>query len=136
MGILDSTAIVDLISRPQKPERQRLESRLRKKLSAGEMLCTTQINVAEVLVGLHHSGNPPERRALFDATLATLVILELDAQCAEHFGRIKAGLMVAGGVIDDFDTMIAAIALRHQQSVLTRNVKHFSRVPGLVVEDY
>lgn len=136
MAILDSTAIVDLLSRQKKPERQRVEAALRKKISDGEVLCTTRINVAEIMVGLHHSGDAPKRRALVEDTLSTLAILEIDQECAEQFGRLKAMLMIAGQLIGDFDTLIAAIAIRHRQSIITRNVKHFSRVPGLAVEGY
>lgn len=38
--------------------------------------------------------------------------------------------------IGPFDGMIASVALAHNLTVLTRNVREFSRVPGLQVEDW
>jgi len=38
--------------------------------------------------------------------------------------------------IGEFDALIASIALAHNERVVTRNVKHFSRVRGLEVEKW
>ena len=42
-----------------------------------------------------------------------------------------ADLEAAGTPIGPHDTLIAATALRHQGTLITRNVREFSRVPGL-----
>jgi predicted nucleic acid-binding protein len=102
----------------------------------GEVFYTTRLNEAEIMVGLHYSGNEPARRTRLKGILDTLVILELTAAASEQFGIIKAFLTSRGEIIGDFDTLIAAIALCNDQPMLTRNVKHFSRVPGLKVEAY
>lgn len=39
-------------------------------------------------------------------------------------------------MIGENDLKIAATALHHKLTVVTRNVRHFSRVPGLIVEDW
>jgi tRNA(fMet)-specific endonuclease VapC len=57
--------------------------------------------------------------------------LPFDAECAEHAARIRADLEAAGTPIGPHDTLIAATALRHQSTLITRNVREFSRVPGL-----
>jgi tRNA(fMet)-specific endonuclease VapC len=43
-----------------------------------------------------------------------------------------AALEAAGTPIGPHDTLIAATALRHQATLVTRNVHEFSRVPGLL----
>jgi predicted CopG family antitoxin len=44
--------------------------------------------------------------------------------------------MKKGNDIGDFNLLIASIALTHGEPLLTKNAKHFSRVPGLAVETY
>ena len=68
--------------------------------------------------------------------LATLLrpmqILPFDSECAAHAARIRAELEAAGTPIGPHDTLIAATALRHQATLVTRNERVFSRVPGLL----
>jgi tRNA(fMet)-specific endonuclease VapC len=59
-------------------------------------------------------------------------VLEFDARAAAEFQRLRR-LRLKVGVMD---MKIAAIALAHDATVLTRNLKDFSRVPGLRVEDW
>jgi tRNA(fMet)-specific endonuclease VapC len=59
-------------------------------------------------------------------------VLDFDAHAAAQFERLQ-GLRLR---IGKMDLKIAAIALAHRATVLTRNVKDFSLVPGLRVEDW
>jgi tRNA(fMet)-specific endonuclease VapC len=59
-------------------------------------------------------------------------VLEFDAEAAAEFEVLKRLLARIGAM----DLKIAAIALAHDATVLTRNLKDFSRVPGLRVEDW
>ncbi|MCP4754938.1 MAG: type II toxin-antitoxin system VapC family toxin [Proteobacteria bacterium] len=58
-------------------------------------------------------------------------VLPWDAESSVNFGTIKADLEVRGEIIDDSDIAIGAIALSHQCTVLTSNLKHFSRINQL-----
>ena len=51
-------------------------------------------------------------------------------------GEVDARLLREGAPIDPEDAMIAGIALALGDVVLTRNVRHFSRITGLRVEGY
>lgn len=57
--------------------------------------------------------------------------LPFDSECAAHAARIRVALEAAGTPIGPHDTLIAATALRHQATLVTRNVREFVRVPGL-----
>jgi tRNA(fMet)-specific endonuclease VapC len=57
--------------------------------------------------------------------------LPFDSECAFHAGRIRVELEAAGPPIGPHDTLIAATALRHRATLVTRNVREFSRVQGL-----
>jgi len=78
---------------------------------------------------------PPEMATPRLAALTTLLLpmqkLPFDSECADHAARIRATLEAAGNPIGPHDILIAAIALRHGAALITRNVREFSRVPGL-----
>jgi tRNA(fMet)-specific endonuclease VapC len=67
---------------------------------------------------------------------APLESLPFDDACAEQYGPIRADLEAAGTPIGANDLMIAAIAKRHDVTLVTHNVDEFIRVPGLRVEDW
>lgn len=78
---------------------------------------------------------PPEMAAPRLAALTTLLLpmqkLPFDSECADHAARIRTTLEAAGNPIGPHDALIAATALRHGATLITRNVREFSRVPGL-----
>jgi len=72
------------------------------------------------------------RLAALATFLRPMQKLPFDSECAAHAARIRAELEAAGTPIGPHDTLIAATALRHQATLVTRNVREFSRVPGLL----
>ncbi len=78
---------------------------------------------------------PQEVAALRLAALAQLLrpmqILPFDSECAALAARIRVDLETVGTPIGPHDTLIAATAMRHQATLVTRNVREFARVPGL-----
>ena len=62
--------------------------------------------------------------------------LPFDDRAAEEYGKIRAHLSSAGTLIGPNDLIIAATALAHACTVVTRNTREFSRVPGLLLEDW
>ena len=71
-----------------------------------------------------------------EATLANTTVLAFDTGAARVYGELRAELERLGTPIGDADTRIAAIALVHDLTVVTANVRHFERVPGLPVENW
>ena len=63
--------------------------------------------------------------------LRPVQVLAFDAECAAHAARIRVALEAAGTPIGPHDTLIAATAVRHQATLVTRNLREFARVPGL-----
>ena len=63
--------------------------------------------------------------------LRPMQLLPFDSECAALAARIRANLEAAGTPIGPHDTLIAATALRYQATLVTRNIREFSRVPGL-----
>ena len=71
------------------------------------------------------------RQAALAQLLRPMPLLPFDRDCAAIAARLRAALESAGKPIGPHDTLIAATALRHQATLVTRNISEFSRVPGL-----
>jgi len=59
-----------------------------------------------------------------------------DGKAAREYTIVRSELEKKGQVISERDTQIAAVALAHQLTVVTHNVKEFDRVTRLKVEDW
>lgn len=62
--------------------------------------------------------------------------LPLDEVVAQRAGAERAALLDQGAVVPTVDMLIAATALVHDLTMVTHNVLHFKRVPGLRVIDW
>lgn len=87
------------------------------------------------LLRLPEIAAAPRLKAL-DAFLAPLKVLSFDSRSAEYAAHIRADLEKAGTPIGPHDILIAATALRYGATLVTRNVREFSRVPGLRWENW
>jgi tRNA(fMet)-specific endonuclease VapC len=84
---------------------------------------------------LHHSAGQKYRRA-FESLVTTVPIMPFTREDAAHYARLRSYLEKRGQGIGPIDTLIAAQALRLSATVVTHNIREFSRVPGLKVEDW
>jgi tRNA(fMet)-specific endonuclease VapC len=100
----------------------------------GEVVYTTAINVAELYHGANNSQSIEQSTAKVEKILDKFLILDLDYKSAKTWGRLSAQLK--SNAIGERDLFIASIALSHKQSLLTRNSRHFERVPGLTMESW
>jgi predicted nucleic acid-binding protein len=93
---------------------------------------TTAITVAELYWGAHRSSARDRHlRKIEEVLLPTLQVLPFDAKAAKQFGELKALLDAQGTPLADADLQIASIALAEGHELVTGNLRHFSRVPGL-----
>ena len=91
---------------------------------------------AELFYGSMKSNNPINSRKLQTSFLDQFISLPFDDRCAELYGNICADLVKLGTPIGSNDLQIASIALVHDLILVTHNVREFSRVDGLKVEDW
>jgi len=92
--------------------------------------------VAELRYGCAKSAKPAVNRAIVDALLAPIVSLPYDDAATDHFVALRRHLESIGEMIGPYDMQIAAIALANGCTLVTHNTAEFSRVPGLVLEDW
>lgn len=106
-----------------------------------ETLPITDLILSPVVLGeLEHGVEKSRFKEKNAARLASLLehipLTPLDAQCSRHYGRIKAALEQAGITIGANDYWIAAQALALNAVMVTDNLREFSRIPDLRVENW
>jgi tRNA(fMet)-specific endonuclease VapC len=126
MACLDTDFLID-ISRNDKKAIDKINDLSIK----GDILFTTTINMAEYYAGAFKSK---AKDAVKNAQeyLQQFSILTLDENASIWWGRLYNELKSKS--IGDRDLFIASIALTNKQVLITRNKKHFERVPGLKIE--
>jgi len=97
-------------------------------------LCS--VVVAELLYGAHRSASPAKTLPQVRAFCGQYPSSSFDDAAAEEYGSIRAHLVRLGTPIGPNDLMIAAIALANGLILVTHNTVEFSRVPGLLLEDW
>jgi len=90
----------------------------------------------EVWVGVLGSQNAKRRQAQYEQFLATVEVLPFDSAVSRRAPELRQTLERGGEGIGPMDTLIAATALAHNATLVTRNVREFGRVPGLQVVDW
>jgi tRNA(fMet)-specific endonuclease VapC len=98
-------------------------------------LCVSAITMAELSFGAEARRSPKIRRAIRGFS-KDVTVVPFDEASAERFGVVAAALSTRGRPIGLYDTLVAAHALALGLTVVTNNTRHFSRVPGLAVENW
>jgi tRNA(fMet)-specific endonuclease VapC len=97
---------------------------------------TTAITLAELLYGAAKRGSDHLTRRVSEVVTLLTLILPFDADAAEVYGPLRARLEREGMPLAEPDLRIASIALSRGLTLVTGNVRHFARVPGLAVENW
>jgi predicted nucleic acid-binding protein len=93
---------------------------------------TSAVVVGELYKGAFRSSAVPRHLENVDKrVLPAVTVLSYDVAAARVYGQVRAQLESAGRSLADADLQIAATALVHDLELVTGNVKHFKRVPGL-----
>jgi tRNA(fMet)-specific endonuclease VapC len=94
-------------------------------------LAVSMVTLGEVFEGAHVFPDPEEKLRAYREFLSGYRVLPVSEGIMERFAGLRAGLRRQGTLIPDFDLVIAATALEHGLTLLTRNTKHFTRVPAI-----
>jgi tRNA(fMet)-specific endonuclease VapC len=97
---------------------------------------TTTVNAFEIFYGANHSKKRTENVQKVRTLLQRLDVLPLSLQASERAGELLADLAANGEPIEYRDAMISGIVLESGTTLVTRNRKHFSRVPKLKLEEW
>jgi tRNA(fMet)-specific endonuclease VapC len=94
------------------------------------------ITYGELLYGAKKSGRPQKNLALVVRIGEIFPLVDVTRAVIEVFSDLKASLSKEGRILADMDLLIAATALSLNYALVTNNEKHFSRVPGLRLDNW
>ncbi len=92
---------------------------------------TTTITLFELYYGANRSVKQKESISEINSLLKSVELLPFDKSAAEKAGEIQAGLMNSGIPIDIQDVLIAGIVMSRKEELVTSDINHFKRIPGL-----
>lgn len=129
--ILDTTFLIDLL-RNKAEAVEKLKTIQRKNIP----ISITTPSIVEIYTGLQHTKKTENEKKKILEVLESQIIHNLDKESAEKAGEINGNLIKKGETINIVDSMIAGIAYKNNEPILTRNIKHFSKIKEIKVEAY
>ena len=95
----------------------------------------SEITIAELYYGAAKSNNPQERTKDVDFIVSHFGIVPI-FRALPLYGELKAKLEFEGNRIDDFDILIGTTAIVNGMVMVTDNIKHLGRLPGIKIENW
>jgi len=132
---LDTSVLIDL-HREVARERPGAAFAALEAMDESEILAISVHVVCELQAGVELSRQPLKEQEALDQLLSGLLIVRPDERFAPLYGRTYAAIRGGGRHIDALDLLTATAALIDDAPLLTKNVKDFSKVPGLRVIRY
>ena len=129
---LDTNVAIETLNRKRPEHRARFEQLRR----SSRDVSISSIVVFELWYGVAKSLRVADSARGVRAFLGEVDVHPFSADDAIAAGEIRAGLKKAGTPIGSYDLLIAAQAVRAGATLITANVREFSRVPGLKWEDW
>jgi tRNA(fMet)-specific endonuclease VapC len=99
-------------------------------------LCISAVTLAELYYGAARHPRGEAIRKEIDDFAARLSVVAWDKTAADHYGTIRTVLEKKGTPIGAMDMLIAAHARGIKAVLVTNDVRHFTKIPGLKVEDW
>ncbi|MCC7024925.1 MAG: PIN domain-containing protein [Thermomicrobiales bacterium] len=125
--LIDTSVIIAM-------ERKRIPASVLASALQGEAIGIASITASELLVGYYRASGPrqeQERLEFIEIVLGEFPVLPFDLDVARIHAQLTVELKADGRSIGSHDLIIAATAVTHGFEVLTHNLRHFERVPGL-----
>lgn len=95
----------------------------------------TSIVLGELYIGVNRVTNKAKHLKKLNDFLNLCTVLEVDSATAVHYGEIIVGLYKKGKPIPVNDVWIAASAIQHDLTLITRD-KHFNEIAGLAIKSW
>ncbi|MFB6202912.1 MAG: type II toxin-antitoxin system VapC family toxin [Candidatus Nanohaloarchaea archaeon] len=121
--ILDTSFLIDLM----KGEEKAIE-KVRELEEEGENQSVTSVTLFELWSGIQQSDLPDQERQKVMEVTGDRVVYDLDPEAGKRAGKIDGKLVKEGKTVDPEDSMIGAIAIENDETVLTGNQEHFERI--------
>lgn len=120
MIAIDTDVLIEILDKKS----EKGDEALKQILQSGEEICTTVINMHEILYGLHKYGKPIKEILL-------LPVLTYAKKNAVLSSKIELEAEERGTSIRRTDAMIAAITIDNGAALFTFDLKHFGPLKPL-----
>jgi len=127
--LLDTNILSDLVRSPQGLVAQKIAA------TGEKSICTSVVVAGELRFGASKLGSERLSNQL-NSILSAIDVLPLEEPADQRYGELRADLDKRGKTIGPNDMLIAAHALMLDCIMVTTNVREFSRVPTLRVENW
>ncbi len=127
--LLDTNACVDVL-RKREPVLSRISAVPR------QACAISTVTTYELLTGAKRSADPAGEVAKIQRFVMSIHELAFDPFAADRAAQVRAELETLGMVIGPYDLLLAGHALSRGLVLVTNNVREFSRVTGLTLEDW
>ena len=104
-------------------------------LNANDVAIASITN-AELVYGAYKSQKVEQNLEAISLFLSPFTILDFGGNAVKSYGQIRATLEKQGEIIGANDLIIAAQAMAQNCILVTNNEKEFSRIKGLIVENW
>lgn len=131
--LLDTNACIALINGTPVGVRKRLKEAV----EGGAQIFTSAVTLFELWYGVNKSARPQANAERVTTFLSGPVgVLPFEGTDGRAAGSIRTALEVSGKPLGAYETLIAGQALARRLTLVTANVREFSRVKGLSWEDW
>jgi tRNA(fMet)-specific endonuclease VapC len=100
-----------------------------------DKLLITIFNRAELLTGVLLKESPKLKKTV-EIFIDRLEIVYFTEAASLEYAKIRSELQKNGILLDDMDMLIAACCVAEKATLVTSNLKHFSRIKNLKLEDW
>lgn len=128
-GYLLDTDIVVFLFRNKKGIAKRLAS------IAPENVYISEVTVAELEYGNYCGGRYEENKVLLNNFLSCINVIPF-SQAISLYAKERYRLKSIGMGIEDFDLLIGCTSVTNNLTMVTNNVKHYSRIEGIKIENW
>jgi tRNA(fMet)-specific endonuclease VapC len=97
--------------------------------------CLSEITIADLKYGVENSKQKEKNEKNLEAFQAKFDILPIFPALG-IYAKEKARLKTKGKILDDFDLLIGSKAIFNDLILVTRNVRDFDRLDGIIMEDW
>ena len=126
---LDTNVISAIVRAPSGPVAAKLRT------TGTDRVCCSIVVAAELRFGVERR-RAARLRATVEGVLERIGVLPLDAPADRAYATLRTALEAEGKLIGANDMLIAAHALGAGLTLVTDNVREFSRIDGLVIENW
>jgi tRNA(fMet)-specific endonuclease VapC len=108
----------------------KIKEKILEAIDNDETICTTVINIYEILKGLRWKNNE-KKESQFKEFLEDVTVFTIDENIIDIASNLYSNLRKNGRTIGDADVLIASIVIRNEGILVSNNTKHYEGIEQL-----